>query len=50
MVDKDDIIEGNTINLTLNNDKIPFKIKIDNSRKVYTNEKYDITFIEIKKN
>ena len=48
VVDKDDLIEGNTINLTLNNDKIPFKIKIDNSRKVYTNEKYDITFIEIK--
>ena len=48
VVDKNDIIEGNTIDLTLNNDKIPFKIKIDNSRKVYTNEKYDITFIEIK--
>ena len=48
LVDKNDIIEGNTIDLTLNNDKIPFKIKIDNSRKVYTNKKYDITFIEIK--
>lgn len=49
VIEKKDIIEGKKIELTLNNDEKCFEIIIDNSRKVYTNKKYDITFIEIKK-
>ena len=45
---KDDISIGKIINFDINNKN--FKIKIDNSTKTYTNENYDITFIEIKKN
>ena len=45
---KDDISIGKIINFDINDEN--FKIKIDNSIKTYTNKKYDITFIEIKKN
>ena len=45
-----DISSGQKIHFTLNNDKIFFEILIDNNRKVYTNQFYDITFIEIKRN
>ena len=43
-----DIAPGKSINFTLNNDKIEIKIDIDQSRKTYTNQKFDITIIEIK--
>ena len=34
--------------LALNNDKLNLKIKVDNSRKIYIDEQYDIIIIEIK--
>ena len=37
------------INITINNDKIKYKILLDNSRKIYTNMKFNISIIEIKK-
>lgn len=43
-----DIIKGKKINLSISNEKQPFEFEIDNKRKVYTNEAYDITIIEIK--
>jgi len=46
---KEDITEGKIIRFSTNNEEHKFKIKIDENRKKYTNEKYDITFIEIKK-
>lgn len=45
---KSDIEIGKTIKFTVYNDKMDFKIIIDKSRKVYTNEDYDITIIELK--
>ena len=43
--------KGKEIEFTINDDKFHFKIKIDENRKVYTNDKpYDISIIEIKKN
>ena len=47
VLNKDDIAEGNIIEFTLNKEKIRKKIKITDKRKVYTNEKYDITIIEL---
>ena len=43
-----DIINNKNIALYLNNDKIVKSIKLDNNRLRYTNEKLDITIIEIK--
>ena len=43
-----DIIEGNKINISLNNEKIFKEIKIDSNRKTYTNKNLDVTIIEIK--
>ena len=41
---------GNEIEFTINDDKFYHKIKIDETRKVYTNDKpYDVTIIEIKR-
>ena len=45
-----DIINNKDITLYLNNDKIEKSIKLDNNRLRYTNEKLDITIIEIKEN
>ena len=42
---KEDIMKDKIINICMNNHK--FSIYIDESRKTYTNEKYDITIIEI---
>ena len=36
------------INFSINNENISYEIKIDKTRKVYTNEKYDVTIIELK--
>ena len=49
ILDKSNIEIGKTIEFTVNDDKKYFKIKIDESRKVYTNEIYDITIIELYK-
>ena len=43
-----DIINNQIITLYLNNDKIIKSIKLENNRLKYTNEKLDITIIEIK--
>jgi hypothetical protein len=45
----EDIAGGKIIRFSTNNEKYKFEIKIDIFRKRYTNEKYNITFIEIKK-
>ena len=47
---KEDISIGKKIHFTINNDKTYYEIEIDELRKIYTDEKYDITIIEIKKN
>ena len=44
-----DIQPGQTINFSINNDFENYSILIDNTRKAYTNEYYDVTIIEIKK-
>ena len=44
-----DIMIGNIINISLNNEKIFKEIKIDSNRKTYTNKNLDVTIIEIKK-
>ena len=38
---------NNEINISLNDEKIQINILINNNRKIYTNEKYDITITEI---
>ena len=43
----DDIKTGQTINFTLDNDDIEYNIFIDNNRRTYTNDSFDITIIEI---
>jgi len=45
-INYDDIKKNKNISLSLNNDKII--IKLDNNRKIYINEKLNITIIEIK--
>ena len=44
---EEDIMEGNIINISLNNEEIFRNIKIDSKRKRYTNEILDVTIIEI---
>jgi len=48
ILSKEDLLPGNTIKLSINENKIFKEIIIDNSRKIYTREEYDITIIEIK--
>ena len=48
VLNEKDIIEGNKINISLNNEKIFKEIKIDSNRKTYTNKNLDVTIIEIK--
>jgi len=48
VIDEKYIKENNNIKLTLNDDNITKTIILDNNRKIYTNEEYDITIIEIK--
>ena len=50
LLNEDDINVGKTIEFTLNNDNLKIKILIDENRKLYTSKKYDITFLEIKRN
>ena len=50
VLNKDDISIGKKIRFSINNDKTFYDINIDEARKIYTNEKYDVTIIEIKPN
>ena len=50
VIKENDIQKDKNIQFTLKNDKLLFNIRIDELRKVYTNEIYDITIIEIKGN
>ena len=49
VLNKDSILPGKMIYISMNNERKKFKIKLDKERKVYTSEKYDITMIQIKK-
>ena len=49
VLNEKDIQPGQTINFSINNEGQNYSILIDNRRKIYTNESYDVTFIEIKK-
>ena len=44
----EEILEKNSICVSINDDKEKINIMIDNNRKLYTSEKYDTTIIEIK--
>jgi len=46
VINKSDI--NKSITITLNDDNYKKSLKIDNERMIYTNEKLDVTFIEIK--
>ena len=48
VLSKEDITKGRTINIKIKNEN--YNIIIDDLRKVYTDENYDITIIEMKKN
>ena len=48
VLDKNDILPGKKINISLNNEEL--QILIDDFRKTYTNSLYDVTIIEIKQN
>ena len=51
VLEKKDIIEGNTIELNFNNEEKKIILTMDKSRRFFVNdEKYDITIIEIKHN
>lgn len=47
---ENDILPGKKIFFSLYNDKHKLEILIDESRKIYTSEKYDISIIELKQN
>ena len=48
-MNEDSIKSGNIIKFSLEHGKINYKLTIDESREIYTNELYDVTIIEIKK-
>ena len=50
ILNETNISKGKVINISLNDNEFLCKLFIDESRITYSNEKYDITFIEIKKN
>jgi len=50
IINKDDILNNKNISIYINNDKNIKTIKLDSNRKIYSNEKFDITIIEIKEN
>ena len=50
VINKDDILNNKKFSIYLNNDKKIKRIELDNNRLKYTNEKLDITIIEIKDN
>ena len=47
---QDNILSNNYFSIYLDNDKKTKRIQLDNNRLMYTNEKFDITIIEIKDN
>ena len=47
IIKEEDLKEGNIIHLSLNDDREYREIKITNTRKIYTNEKFNVTFLEI---
>ena len=49
VLNEKDIVPGKIIKISIYDDKYEYEIKIDESRKIYTDEKYDITFIELSK-
>ena len=49
VLNSEDILPGQTIKFSINNDFKDYKILIDSKRKTYTNKSYDVTIIEIKK-
>ena len=48
VLNENNLAEGAKINFSLNDDKIEKSITISNSRKTFTDEEKDVTFIEIK--
>ena len=48
VLNEKDIQPGQKIKFSTDNDKITYNISIDNTRKIYSNIDYDVTFIEIK--
>jgi len=50
IINQKDIINDSNILLSLNNDKIIKRIKLSKNRLIYTNERLDITIVEIKEN
>ena len=50
VINKDDILKMKTISIYINNEKKIKTLKLDRNRKIYTNEKLDITIIEIIEN
>ena len=50
ILEKDDISKGKKIIFSINEGKEQKEIIIDDSRKTYTNEEFDVTIIEMKKN
>ena len=48
VLNEEDISSGKKINFSLNKEKLHYEIEIDESRKIYTSKKYDITMIELK--
>ena len=49
-INKDDILNMKNISIYINNDKKIKTLKLNRNRKIYTNEKCNITIIEIKEN
>jgi len=50
VLNKKEIEPGQAIEFSINNNEIKKKIIIDNTRKTYTDESYDITIIQLKEN
>ena len=50
VINKDDILDIKSISIYINNIKLIKTLKLDRNRKIYTNEKLDITIIEIIEN
>ena len=48
VINRDILIKGKPIMVSINNDTKNIYISLDDNRKIYTSEKYDITIIEIK--
>ena len=50
ILNENDILIGKKIKFSINDDKIKYEILIDESRKIFRNENYNITIIKIKPN